>query len=149
MSESISTMMSALQKQLDDLKKEVESLKPQEVPLGVPLESFVHGNFWDNYSFCFSSEESKFAFSVMLNDYVRALQKTSKGEPIDITVLMPLLKKGYVAMDKSGNWNWYSGMPIKDYTFWRAGYKNTGSALYAFNIKPAENWETSLMECGI
>lgn len=31
MSESISTMISALQKQLDDLKREVESLKPQEV----------------------------------------------------------------------------------------------------------------------
>ena len=52
-------------------------------------------------------------------------------------------------MDKSGNWCWYSGMPIKDYTLWRPGYKNTSSVLSAFNLKQADNWETSLMECGL
>ena len=96
----------------------------------------------------FHSKESALKNSEMLIEWRKTLVANSKGEPIDIQALLPLLRKGYVAMDKSGNWFWFSGMPIKDWTFWRAGGKST-SGLSAFNLKPAKNWEDSLMECGI
>lgn len=47
-----------------------------------------------------------------------AWRKALVAKPIDIEVLLPLLPKGWVAMD-------------------------------AVNLKLAENWETSLMECGV
>ena len=147
---------------LERLEAELERRK-QEVPLGVPAE----GNFCVNFNgkICefnnkhsveemeyniFNTSESAEKHSEMLLAWRKdGLLANSKGEQIDIKVLLPLLRKGWVAMDKSGNWWWYSGMPIKDFTLWRAGYKGTRSILSAFNIKPAEDWETSLMECGL
>ena len=150
LSKKIEAIKAEREKTANALKRYEEELerKKQEVQLGVPLESFVHGNFWDNYSFCFTSEESKFAFSIRLNDYVRALQEIAKGEPIDIKVLLPLMKKGYVAMDKDGRWFWYQYKPIKTTDKWGQSYFVL-KELFPFNIRPADNWEESLMECGL
>lgn len=145
------------------LKRYEEELerRKQEVPLGVPCKagedtynctitiSPKEGRNIFVLRYYFSSEESARKHAEMISDWSKdGLVANAKGEPIDIKALLPLLKKGYVAMDKSGNWFWFSGMPIKDWTFWRAGGKST-SGLSSFNIKPAKDWETSLMECGL
>lgn len=132
------------------LKKYEEELerRKQEVPLGVPLKDNLVHALKGYYMFGFASDESLVVFNVRLNDYVEALQKLAEGNPIDIEVLKPLLRKGWVAMDKNGKWYWFKERPYieKFYYSW-----NTGSpiSLEGFNIKPADNWETSLMECGL
>ena len=85
--------------------------------------------------------------SNLYEDWLKALVAASKREPIDIKVLLPLLKKGYVAMDKCGNWYWYEVKPKCRSDVWTA--EKPAFYLSVFNIKPAENWETSLMECGL
>lgn len=68
---------------------------------------------------------------------------------ITIYELLPLLRKGYVVMDKNGSWWWYETEPKP------TGYKNTWeqsadcAPLVAFNITPFDgDWKDSLMECG-
>ena len=129
------------------LKRYEEELKRRRT-LGVPLEDKMLADYFDNYTFGFASAESRIVFGGRLGAYVEALQKLAKGEPISIKVLVPFMKKGYVAMDKNGHWFWYKRKPKHDLVAWRA---ETPAALYlsVFNIKPAENWETSLMKCGL
>ena len=131
------------------LKRYEEELerRKQEAPLGVPLESNLYRGIMETYSFCFTSDESKMIFNRRLNDYVEALRKLVRGEPIDITVLLPLLKKGWVAMDKDGYWYWYDEKPYARQSSW--GYNSLCAHLDVFNIKPVENWEESLQECGV
>lgn len=130
------------------LKRYEEELerRKQEVPLGVPLEDIMQAHIAGVYKYFFASESSKLVFDKWIEEYVKALQKLAKGEPIDIKVLLPLLPKGWVAMEKFGKWFWFNCKPVIDIKdSWGYG----GKMLYAFNIKPAENWETSLMECGL
>lgn len=132
------------------LKRYEEELerKKQEIPLGVPYESNQYGGILGTYYLGFSSDKAKRVFDERFNDYVETLQKLAKGEPIEIQVLLPLLKKGYVAMDKYGFWYWHKNKPSKREEDWRTKDDIAGD-LVAFNLKPAENWETSLMECGL
>ena len=85
-------------------------------------------------------------------DFLEAINKTlvanAKGEPIDIQVLLPLLRKGWVAMDESGFWYWHKNKPSKREEDWRTKDDIAGD-LVAFNLKPAEDWRNSLMECGL
>lgn len=133
------------------LKKYEEELerRKQEVPLGVPLPDKDGAPFVGVYELGFSSEKSFFTFSTRFQNYVTATRDNTKGEPIDIKVLLPLLKKGWVAMDKDGRWNWYKEKPYieKFYFCWNTG--SPAACIGGFNIKPADNWETSLMECGL
>ena len=137
-------------------EKELERRK-QEVHLGLPCD----GKFYVDWKGAvqedeeeeasevnfnaFNSKESAEKHAEMLLAWRKALVENSKGEPIDIKVLFPLLKKGYVAMDEDKNWYWHPVKPKHDSTVWIA--EKPGAYLLAFNIKPAENWETSLMEC--
>ena len=155
------------------LKRYEEELerRKQEVPLGVPVaiddlnEMFysvsgtnevwnelrrrygVHEQLLSALNM-FHSKESAEKHAEMLLDWRKALVANSKGEPIDIQVLFPLLKKGYVAMDEKGDWRWYEYEPTLEDNVWKVNgwrfYK-----LAHFNLKPAENWKTSLMECGL
>ena len=95
----------------------------------------------------FYDEDSFHKYLSALKATRKAWFDNSKGEPIDIKVLLPLLKKGWVAMDKYGNWCWYLQEPTKDTFYWRLG--GPTSNLSCFNIKPVENWEESLQECGL
>ena len=137
------------EKTANALKKYEEELerRKQEAPLGVPLESGQFAGILGTYYFGFASDKEKRVFDGLLKDYVEALQKLVKGEPIDIKVLLPLLKKGWVAMDEDKEWFWYKYKPIKGINRWKSG-ANIYKHLFPFNIKPSENWETSLMECG-
>lgn len=144
------------------LKRYEEELerRKQEVPLGVPCD----GNFCVNFNgtICdfdnkhridemeyniFNTSESAKKHREMLLAWRKALVANSKGEPIDIQVLLPLLKKGWVAMDKDGAWCWYEEKPQIHRDLW----SNNSFYIFlsCFNIKPVENWEDSLMECGL
>ena len=129
------------------LKRYEEELerRKQEVPLGVPLPDKDGAPFIGVYELGFSSEKSFYTFSERFQNYVAATRDNTKGEPIDIKVLLPLLKKGWVAMDEDGTWRWYDKKP---YIFQFSWKYISLSRLDVFNIKPAKNWEESLMECG-
>ena len=121
------------------LKEEVNFTVNQLTLSTACIEIKVREGFYDKDSF---------------HKYLSALKATrkawfdnSKGEPIDIEVLKPLMKKGYVAMDKCSNWYWYEVKPKRSSDVWTA--EKPAFYLSAFNIKPAENWEESLMECGL
>ena len=86
--------------------------------------------------------------SNLYEDWLKTLVAITKGEPIDIKVLLPLMKKGWVAMDETGFWYWHKNKPSKREEDWRAKDDIAGD-MVAFNIKPADNWEESLMECGV
>ena len=84
-------------------------------------------------------------------DFLKAINESlvanSKGEPIDIKVLLPLLKKGWVAMDGRNNeWFWYKSKPEIGDGIWKDA---CNQALSAFNLKPADDWRESLKECGL
>ena len=144
------------------LKRYEEELerRKQEVPLGVPCD----GNFCVNFNgtICdfsnkhsveeteynmFNTLESAKKHREMLLAWRKALVANSKGEPIDIEVLLPFMKKGWVAMDYNKNWCWYEVKPERRSAVWTA--EKPAFYLSAFNIKPAENWEDSLTECGL
>ena len=95
----------------------------------------------------FHNKDSFYKYLSTLKATRKAWFDNSKGEPIDIEVLKPLMKKGWVAMDYNKNWCWYEVKPERRSAVWTA--EKPAFYLSAFNIKPAENWETSLMECGL
>lgn len=157
-------------KKISFYEKEIERRK--EVPLGVPAERraykeayFVNctgdvidqpldaNDSYDKKIFdmldVFNSEASAEKHKEMLLDWRKALVANSKGEPIDIQVLLPLLRKGWVAMARNKRWYWYSSKPNIDLflEMWKGGPETYH--IGGFNIKPAENWEDSLMECGL
>lgn len=142
-------------------EEELERRKP-EIPLGVPCDGIFHLDSFgetegdgcrikalDYNAFnSFSTEESAQKHGEMLLAWRKALVANAKGEQIDIQVLLPLLKKGWVATDENDDWFWYKSKPIKETNCW-SSKGNPVHILSMFNIKPAENWENSLMECGL
>lgn len=159
----IESIKAEREKTANALKRYEEELerRKQEVPLGVPCKagedtynctitiSPKEGRNIFVLRYYFSSEESARKHAEMISDWSKdGLVANAKGEPIDITVLLPLLKKGWVAMDKDGRWFWYQYKPIKTTDKWGQSYFVL-KELFSFNIKPVDNWETSLMECGL
>ena len=163
LSKKIEAIKAEREKTANALKRYEEELerRKQEVPLGVPCDggedtynctitiSPKEGRNIFVLRYYFSSKESAEKHAEMLFDWSKdGLVANSKGEPIDIKVLLPLLKKGWVAMDETGFWYWHKNKPSKREEDWRTKDDIAGD-LVAFNIKPAENWEESLMECGL
>ena len=95
----------------------------------------------------FYDEDSFHKYLSALKATRKAWFDNSKGEPIDIKVLLPLLKKGWVAMDKDGTWYHYEEKPRIHQDLWTND--SNCKFLVGFNLKPAENWEESLQECGL
>ena len=161
--EKINAIKAEREKTANALKRYEEELerRKQEVPLGVPCD----GKFYVDWKGAvqedeeeeasevnfnaFNSKESAEKHAEMLLAWRKALVAKSKGEQIDIEVLLPLLNKGWVAMDKNGDWYWFKEKPYieKYYYSWNSGLPV--SFIGGFNIKPAENWEESLQECGL
>ena len=146
----INAIKAEREKTANALKRYEEELERREVglPLGVPVEDNEPAHCHSTYMLNFNSTESQGVFSERLRGYVKALQEIAKGKPIDIEVLLPLLKKGWVAMDEDGTWYWYEKKPRISYVNWVVEIC-LFRTLDGFNIKPAENWENSLMECGL
>lgn len=152
---------------LTTLEKELERRK-NEVPLGVPSVTCERGEiYWylsdtgeletDTLDYDFRRIEALNIFtdavsaekhSEMLLTWRMALVANANGEPIDIKALLPLFEKGWVAMDESGSWFWYRNKPDRKEGFWNIE-DTTLKSLYCFDIKPAEDWRKSLMECGL
>lgn len=149
-------------------EEELECMK-QEVPLGVPSKfksnmyyfltsknEVVCPTIFDNKSDgldrqlafnVFEIYESAEKHAEMLLDWRKALVANAKGEQIDIQVLLPLLRKGWAAMDGRNNeWFWYKSKPEIGDGIWKDACNQT---LSAFNIKPAKDWRESLRECGL
>ena len=171
--QKIENIKAEREKTADALKRYEEELerRKQEVSLGVP--SLVRVNYDNKYytvsinndvretldllsSFdderfnClnyFHSKESAQKHAEMLLAWCKALVANAKGEPIDISILRPLLKKGYAAMDEDERWFWYEREPIKIGSVWLCVYCVCLST--TFNLKPAEDWKSSLMKCGL
>ena len=98
----------------------------------------------------FHNKDSFYKYLSALKTIRKAWFANSKGEPFDIEALKPLLRKGYVAMDKSGDWHWYKEKPdIEKYYYYNWNSGSPVCFIGGFNIKPAENWEESLQECGL
>lgn len=68
---------------------------------------------------------------------------------ITIYELLPLLRQGFVAMDKDKIWWWYDEEPSqRTRAWWNNGYIFYDLSLM-FNIAPFDgDWQYSLMECG-
>lgn len=163
LSAKINAIKAEREKTANALKRYEEELerRKQEVPLGVPCDGnfcvYFTGTICDvgnkhridemEYNI-FNTFESAKKHAEMLLAWRKALVANSKGEPIDIEVLLPLLRKGWVAMDKDGTWYWYEKKPSISYSDWGVGLF-LFRTLEGFNIKPAENWENSLTECGL
>ena len=161
LSAKINAIKAEREKTANALKRYEEELerRKQEVPLGVPCDGKFYVDWRGavqedeeeeasevNFN-AFNSKESAEKHAEMLLAWRKALVANSKGEPIDIKVLLPLLKKGWVAMDKDRSWYWYKEKPQINLDLW----KNNSSYIFlsCFNIKPVENWEESLQECGL
>ena len=128
---------------VDELSKKIEAIKAERERTANALKRYEEELERRKQEV----PQRRLNISNLYEDWLKNLVAISKGKPIDIQVLSPLLKKGYVAMDKCGNWYWYEIKPIHDSDVWMSG--KPAFYLSAFNIKPVENWEESLQECGI
>lgn len=63
---------------------------------------------------------------------------------ITIYDLLPLLKNGWVAMDKDGTWCWFSKKPNVGDMEWL--WVGRVRFLDSFNIKRARKWKDSLIK---
>lgn len=169
LSAKIEAIKAEREKTANALKRYEEELerRKQEVPLGVPavgkfcltydgrVDKFINNRQEpEDYNFnIFPSEESAQKHADMLFEWRKdGLIANARGEPIDIQVLLPLLKKGWVAYERYYGWIWFKNKPfILRGTEEDATWTNEGSysIIGGFNLKPADNWETSLMECGL
>lgn len=63
---------------------------------------------------------------------------------IKITDIIPFMKKGWVAMDKNGEWYWYREEIEHDAQIWFGGpdYVKIDDV---FDIAPADDWTKSLI----
>lgn len=162
LSTKIKAIKAEMEKTESALKRYEEELeqRKQKVSLGVPLEDQVFSSFYNTYRFYFASEESQSVFDIRLHEYLKALRELAKGESIDIKVLLPLLKKGWVAYDNISGWTWYATKPVIETDdngdkYWcldwniASDLRGYTSMLKCFNLEPADDWKTSLMECGL
>lgn len=162
--QKIKNIKTEREKTANALKRYEEELerREQEVPLGVPC----NGNFCVNFNgtMCnfndkhsveeteyniFNTLESAKKHREILLAWRKALVANAKGEPIDIQVLLPLLPKGWVWMGQNGIWGWSVAKPVLDEEYGRFEQKGMTRPLFAFNLKPVEDWRNSLMECGL
>lgn len=150
LSAKINAIKAEREKTANALKKYEEELeRRKKFPLGAP----IGGDISRSYLLCFPSIESADKFdNEYFTHFIVALQDIADGKQIDIKPLLPLLKKGWVAYERYYGWVWFKNKPfILRGTEEDATWTNEGSysIIGGFNIKPAENWETSLMECGL
>lgn len=130
---------------INELSKKIEAIKAEREKTANALKRYEEELERKKQE----ASQRRLDISNLYENWLKALVAISKGEPIDIKVLLPLLKKGWVAMDKNNRWCWYMEKPYieKFYFCWNTG--SPAACIGGFNIKPAENWETSLLECGI
>lgn len=158
--QKIENIKAEREKTADALKRYEEELerRKKEVPLGVPLANTLMELPYDAVSraflMWFQSKEASDKFeNGYLSNFVKALQNIAEGKPIEVKALLPLMKKGYVAMDADRTWCWFSAKPelYSNDGIWNLQARSNSIMVVvnAFNIKPAEDWTKSLQECGL
>ena len=98
----------------------------------------------------FSTEESAKKHSEMMLTWRNALSDNFQLNKIDIEALLPLLPRGFVAMDRDQRWGWFEYVPMC-FAPELAWHAMTGRKVWisGFNIKPVDNWLESLRRCGL
>jgi len=96
----------------------------------------------------FSSRDSALKHKEMMLEWRKSLKDNNAGEPIDISVLLPLLKQGWVAMDADKGWFWFSEKPEIVNDDWGLSTGSVFKLDCMFNLKPNASWKKSLMKCG-
>ena len=129
---------------IDELSKKIEAIKAERERTANALKRYEEELERRKQE----ASQRRLDISNLYEDWLKSLVAISKGEPIGITVLLPLLRKGWVAMDMNGDWYWYSEKPVLRDMHWSLE-KGDGFKLSCFKLKPAENWEDSLTECGL
>lgn len=159
--------MNETKKKIDELYKQIRELKEQlrkekyngipveggswsvltDGSVGIPLENKDEIGKVLNQ---FSSAESAMKHSDMMTVWREELVNRKNERPIDIEVILPFMKRGYVAMDADGSWCWYKSKPCYD-TYTGCWESNEGhwKPLSEFNFKQEDSWTTSLKECGL
>lgn len=157
LSEKIEAIKAERERTANALKKYEEELERRKNKNWLPLEDVLYSAKYESADVLhvelktettFNNYSCFYKYRDFLETINKALVANSKGEPIDIKVLLPLLPKGWVAMDKNGEWFWHLCMPGQFSTFWGLDEKSS-FRIYGFNLKPADDWKTSLMECGL
>lgn len=101
----------------------------------------------------FDSAESAQKHAELLLLWKRDLINASNGNPIDPRVVAVLFTQGYMVMSRRGTWYYYPSKPVldsRDGCWVRASAGDVTIDLSRiFNIKPVENWQESLLECGL
>ena len=163
------TLAETAKKKISFYEEELERRKQEKPPLGVPFIAEKGEDFWyinpgtgvclttNNWTDThqglernlnmFRSQDSVHKHAEMLLEWRKALVANAKSEPIDIKVLLPLLPKGWVCMNEGCSWVWCKEKPELINNNWTTSWK--WNCLTPFNIKPAKDWKTSLMECGL
>lgn len=72
---------------------------------------------------------------------------------ISIETIIPLLRRGYVAMDGKGDWFWYNKKPTRNNQLRHWIWEDEDEAsscinLGCFNIAKVKDWSKSLRRCG-
>ncbi len=69
---------------------------------------------------------------------------------INIQDIIPFMKDGWVAMDKSGAYRWFLRKPYanEDYGVFRTDISCKTCSLRCFDIAPADDWTKSLIKVG-
>ena len=130
---------------VDELSKKIEAIKAEREKTANALKRYEEELERRKQE----ASQRRLDISNLYEDWLKSLVAISKREPINIKVLLPLLKKGWVAMDALGVWRWYQEEPDRGICEWKNYGVVPSERLSAFNIKPAENWEESLQECGL
>ena len=141
------------------MKRYEEELERRKNKNWLPLEDVLYSAKYESVDVLHVEMKMETTFNnyccfYKYRDYLEAINKSlvanAKGEPIDIEVLLPLLPKGWVAMDENKRWYWYNHIPTKVTSVWENAEVEVSFCLSnMFDLKPAENWEDSLMECGL
>ena len=91
----------------DELSKKIQSIKEEREKTAIALKRYEEELERRKQE----DSQRRLDISNLYEDWLKALVAISKGKPIDIKVLLPLLKKGWVAMVMNGDWYWYKVKP--------------------------------------
>lgn len=163
----IDSIKKAQQQQQEALKRYEAELENRKkiVPLGIPSSGnwcvniagvatpslFNEQDMWKSFN-CFPNESSAQRHSEMMVDWRQGLVNAALGNRIDINVIKPFLRHGYVAMDSFCSWIWFSESPqllLKGGCWYMDNPKAEWYSLDMYKIKPADDWMTSIKEVGL